>query len=607
MGIEVKIIADSISETGKRITTFQTVFNRYILPEWNTHRTFCLDGDSILEFDLPTRIKGSNHKSYTMKLKDFVNKWHNGVKEHRAGRLEDIPLDNIEHDKIYTAKELSLLLGFSSPSNIRGMCRKGVIKTQNPNKHKSEDHLILGSDFIYVRINKMGKRTFSIKDRLMNMQIRQLDENSGLIRHSNVVDCYFSGVKEVFSVRAGKFHVAGSKDHRILTDSGWKRIEEIQPKVDSIIVQRFGKTDEDKVDPNVHIKINGQWRTTWQRKVFKTVCDSQNNKCFDCQKVEPKDIHHVEPVYKNPELAFELSNVVALCEECHKERHKVQGWQGGNYLYGDAILVDEIVSLGEKETYDLEIAGEFANFLANDVVVHNSRNAASERAVPVNKMIEQVRTNPAMPIHWGKNKPGMQASEEFTGIELEEAKLAWLKAARDASDTAEWMNKIGLHKQVVNRILSPFTWAHVITTATEWDNFFELRDHTDAQPEIRLVAELMKKALNESEPKLLKDDEWHLPYVMDEEKEKYSIEDLIKISAARCARVSYLTHDGKSPIYEDDIKLYERLVGSKPIHASPIEHQAKPAFSEDCQSGNFRGWIQYRKIYEQTAYQLEKR
>jgi thymidylate synthase ThyX len=229
-----------------------------------------------------------------------------------------------------------------------------------------------------------------------------------------------------------------------------------------------------------------------------------------------------------------------------------------------------------------------------------SRNASSSRAIPVAKVIEQVRKQPAMPVHWGVNQPGMQAKAELQGEDRERAIALWMRAANEAADTAELMMGLGLHKQVANRILEPFQYMHVIMSSTEFANFYELRDHEDADPNIWALAKVMKAAQNASTPKTLGDGEWHMPYVtLDERLRHYGdIELLLKLSAARCARVSYLTHDGQKPEIEKDVALYERLVGSRPLHASPIEHQGTPLHSADEWSGNFKGWLQNRQIVE---------
>ena len=190
--------------------------------------------------------------------------------------------------------------------------------------------------------------------------------------------------------------------------------------------------------------------------------------------------------------------------------------------------------------------------------------------------------------------------------------------------TRREMHRRGVHKQLVNRVIEPWCHINVVVTATDWANFYALRCHPAAQPEMRALAEAMRDAQMASEPVPLRPGEWHLPYVQhgamgeiqtylrgssglaawtDEMYRDVST----KVSVARCARVSYLTHEGKPPNVKDDLKLYDRLVGSEPLHASPAEHQATPDYwlepegvgfrgwYHENEHGNLRGWRQYRK------------
>lgn len=265
------------------------------------------------------------------------------------------------------------------------------------------------------------------------------------------------------------------------------------------------------------------------------------------------------------------------------------------------IVADSICTNKRITTVELQ----YPRFIHGEVMTHRvfSRNAMSSRAIPVAKMIQQVRENPAMPIHWGVNQAGMQASVEMGGDAREEAVNAWLAAARLAADQAELMGLMGLHKQVVNRLLEPFQWMRTLVTATEWENFFELRCHPDAQPEFQHLAYMLRDAMAASTPVSRVPheggpDSWHLPYVREEERRLYRVDVLLKLSTARCARVSYLTHDGANPNVDQDIALYERLVGSTPIHASPCEHQAFPAKFANERSRNFVGWVQHRQYID---------
>jgi hypothetical protein len=216
-------------------------------------------------------------------------------------------------------------------------------------------------------------------------------------------------------------------------------------------------------------------------------------------------------------------------------------------------------------------------------------------------MLKQVWNDPAMPVAWGQNKPGMQAATDLKGFRLGLAKGAWVLGAKVACGLAWAMGKIGLHKQVANRILETWQFTHVVVSGTEWENFFNLRDHSMAQPEIQVLARAMKSAMQNSTPKLLQEDEWHLPYVTALDFDNFGLEICKKLSTARCARVSYLTHDKKVPDVKKDVKLHEDLVGSSPIHATPTEHQATPS-GDVFSHKNLVGWIPYRQEVEDKIY-----
>lgn len=262
--------------------------------------------------------------------------------------------------------------------------------------------------------------------------------------------------------------------------------------------------------------------------------------------------------------------------------------------------VEDSISIGGSRLTTLSL--RYPRFIHAELMTHRvfSRNASSSRAIPVMKVLAQVWNDPAMPIHWGSNQPGMQASEQLTGWRLTLAKAAWRVAGKVACGFAYGMVKLNLHKQVANRILEPWQLISVVLTGTDWYNFFKLRDHEAAQPEFRKLTRMIKAVKQLSFPVLRGDDpsninNWHLPYVTADERATMPIDDCTRISAARCARVSYLTHEGTAPVIKKDLELYQKLIVSKPAHASPVEHQGYPTHAT-VQSGNFRGWIQFRKL-----------
>jgi len=241
-----------------------------------------------------------------------------------------------------------------------------------------------------------------------------------------------------------------------------------------------------------------------------------------------------------------------------------------------------------------------------EVMTHRtwSRNASSSRAIPAKKLFDIIEKEPALPIHWGKNQKGMQANEEMDAFQARACEELWLEARDNTLAIARSLESMGLHKQVVNRMMEP--WAHisVVCTATEFDNFFFLRCHPAAQPEMRELAEQMADLYFSNTPRRLNIEQWHLPYIKDEERfapgnynKRGGLRNegrLIKASTARCARVSYLTHDKKEPDMDVDVELHDRLFNDK--HMSAFEHCATPNVDPSVYSGNFKGWIQYRKM-----------
>lgn len=302
--------------------------------------------------------------------------------------------------------------------------------------------------------------------------------------------------------------------------------------------------------------------------------------------------------------------------------------------YAVTILADSI----NQDVRLTTIQATFPRFILAEVNTHRvlSRSSASSRAIPIKKRIEEVIKNPFVPEYWGVNQKGMQAERELTEEEIALARQDWFAARNDAVDRARSLLGLGVHKQITNRLLEPYLWHTAIVTATEWSNFFALRISPEAQPEFKRIAEMMKAVMDASVPVELPVGDWHLPFINEDDKiavravvpdEDVAVY-LARISAARCARVSYLTHDGRRD-HQEDLNLANRL--SAAGHMSPFEHMAQVSrlpltlqheFRDepDCLNcgvfgpleehepcrprfiGNFRApWVQYRKMLPNEA------
>jgi hypothetical protein len=231
-----------------------------------------------------------------------------------------------------------------------------------------------------------------------------------------------------------------------------------------------------------------------------------------------------------------------------------------------------------------------------------SRNAASSRAIPVEKLLKRIEDDPMLPVFWGKNQSGMQAAEELTGEARERAQVEWLLMRDYAVSSARALAgpAINLHKQIANRIVEPWMFTTVVVTATEWDNAWGLRVDPQAQPEFEKVMHKAYDLYKNSDPRTLASGEWHLPYVTGNDEGILiavgcTEEELCLISTGRCARVSYLTHDGVRDPLADIALPKDRLIPSG--HMSPLEHplQAMTALEwEECAMVAALAWIQKR-------------
>ena len=302
------------------------------------------------------------------------------------------------------------------------------------------------------------------------------------------------------------------------------------------------------------------------------------------------------------------------------------------------VIADSVHQSGDHRI--LSIHANYWRGIHAEVMTHRvfGRNARSSRAVPVATMLKEIIENPFVPRHWGANQKGMQAGEEcnnLVGLRFEGSDFiqyrreqAWIEASKQAVQMARAFSEAGYHKQIANRLLEPFMYIDTLITATEWDNFFELRDHPAAEPHLRDLAQEMKEAIRDSEPRVLGPGQWHSPYfdwspgsedwtsVLNWASDHMSGDDLprvspafpidlaLRLSVARCARISYKPFDGNADVGAE-LKRYNDLVVARPMHASPAEHQATPDVPYDDGTGrwthkgqhrNLVGWRQYRAM-----------
>lgn len=264
-----------------------------------------------------------------------------------------------------------------------------------------------------------------------------------------------------------------------------------------------------------------------------------------------------------------------------------------NQIYEVKVVADSVSEAGVRL---VTLAATYPRFIHDEMLTHTIfRNSGSSRAQPSWQVYERVRDHGVIPVFWGKNQSGMEAETELPPEAKKQAREDWIAGMADALQTFRNLSEGGAHKQIVNRSIMPYDWITCLITATDWQNFRSLRVAKSAQPEMQVIAHGICRALDVSQPTLIRRGEWHLPYVTVEERERFSYRSmltLVDFSVARCARLSYYNHEGTYEP-EKDVRLSKELHENR--HVSPMWHQATP-MQDLTYYDKFWGWKPYRKF-----------
>lgn len=436
--------------------------------------------------------------------------------------------------------------------------------------------------------------------------------------------------------------IADGKTGTLITVNGDKRVPWNTGK--SYKLSEDSKKSMLEKFPRKKGKDNPSWKGGWrastnfnqQLYVFikqhkSEVLSKYGGKCVLSGRTDRIHCHHIIPVYKDKTKAFSVDNLIPLNAEIHRWLHanhledKFIEFYNKNqlHLFIDSldeevkqswpkdkpkrmpgklyVKFDEIVGvtyIGEEDTYDIEVCNtDYHNFVANGIVVHNCKNTASSRAIPFATLIKNIREETYIPCHVGKNCKGMQSMEPLSIAEQAEFETWCQNLFETVSIQCETIQaKLDIHKQWINRYVEPWMYVTQIVSGTEWSNFFALRTHEAAHPDVQILAKQMWDLYSTETPV---DGDYHLPFISEQDDLELFNQDILPdygtmamISAGRCARVSYLTHEGVRDV-QKDIDLANRLKSMG--HMSPFEHQAVAAPKASHKSGPFEGFIQYRK------------
>lgn len=227
---------------------------------------------------------------------------------------------------------------------------------------------------------------------------------------------------------------------------------------------------------------------------------------------------------------------------------------------------------------------EYPRYIHSQVMTHRifSRNATSSRAIKLEKMLKGLDKNFVIPKYWGAKQRGMQAYSQIAPHTQSEAIHVWYEAYKNARRSALALDQLGVHQQVVNRLLEPFMIIRVMLTGDDFDNFLKLRTAHDSQPEIQELALKMQDCIKRA-PKA-KVSDVHLPYP------DYTVAQNI----AAAAFISY-----NNPPSNDVVKC-ERMLHKLMAdgHESPSEHVVYEGVKNTKYCNLMAGRMQFRQDYQ---------
>lgn len=254
------------------------------------------------------------------------------------------------------------------------------------------------------------------------------------------------------------------------------------------------------------------------------------------------------------------------------------------------VILDALPKKGARLT-TIEVV--MPKFLIAQLNTHRAlvKNSASSRAMPVTFVITSIVENYVTPMDFGMpaNSRGMVAKSSLTGWRKHASRLLWNTGMYVNIAIAYLQSKVGLHKAWANRPLEAYMYTKVLITATDWENFFKLRVHKDAQDAMEITALAIKTALHNHIPTIVEDNQYYLPYVgilynpTPEE---------INLSVSCCAQITYNRELDTSP--DKAASVVAKLLGDTP-HWSPFEHLAVLNHNP---KGSYRSWQSYRHIIE---------
>lgn len=605
---EVNIIKDSINPRGTRITTFELVYPRFVHCFDETTEVLSQIGDEMPEFRSFKAVSALGIK----------------VGQYENGKIEMVyPTAHIEkqgvHKMVSSDKKL---FPFFSTEGHRVLIHKRT--TDNKFLPKTIEASELLGSYGTVRIPQSGifeDEQFYSNDELALITWFVADGHKPKV--GSQIQFHFKKQRKIDAVKKLLQNLAIEFTESVYGDNTVIRLQE--PSWVSMCYDENRK--KQFPESAMHMTMEGYL-------VFKQALlesdGNVTNQDYNTTVLKVAEQIQMMAVLHNDSINLQQSTYAGIYKLTFKDSNYISLRQDKD-LFTNVEFEGTVYCVSVPSSY-IVVRRKGVVFVTGncELMTHRvfSRNSASSRAIPVQTMLDLIESNPATPVHWGKNQPGMQAKSELESEAKARVQSLWQTACMTALNLSKRMFDEGAHKQVANRITEPFQHMKVVVTSTDFGNWFWLRNHEDADPTIKALASEMLDKFIASRPQRLYPGEWHLPYVNTTVTKSGDVEYLVDdkmldvehakmISVSCCAQVSYRKSDTS---LEKAEAIYKRLIESVPVHSSPCEHQAVCFDSSyywpegtthrdkkgTYYSGNFKDWIQFRQLIPDNVFDASK-
>lgn len=543
--------------------TFEVETSRAIGRQWLRHSSIkpqehCVSGNTEISFDMPS---GGHYK---LTIEDIYNKFHFGAKPLPNGvvvpmkeRIKNMNIRVYDEDtkQIISSKIKDVFCnGIKPVYEVELECGRKIKCTKEhkfyennsfkPLKELSEGSLVATNGVpVYQNYNWLkGKK----EEALLNKE--------GVPFIVKEAGCSYHTIRKWLkkhSLTFSKKEVASMKDVWNKGLTGYKN-------------KKWSEESKTNKRLNTPKGINHHSYRGGGRSERKYIQDFINSKrqdiynlyggeaiCAKCAKGNCKiELHHIEPVCLTPFKAYDILNIIPLCESCHKKTHKEIGHYRAMFNLDELdwtnIRPDEITEnlgsdtpkfynkkevlnnkkiskksiglskiksityIGEEKVYDLEVEHKSHNYIANKILVHNSQRY-SDRVYFENIELRL------------EDKINRQSSTEsvanvlFSDLEVSGVTQEWTEFAVEGLELLQTIEdyykkgiKLGVAKECMRSWLPECTTSTLTFNGTlrSWLSFLNVRLDHHSQKEILELAKLVGKALELEMPNVFAQIDW---------------------------------------------------------------------------------------------------